>query len=158
MPCACMTAVYTNQAINNSNNHHILASHMYTNQAINDHHILASHMYTNQAINNSNNHHILASHMYTNQAINNSNNHHILASHMYTNQAINNHHILTSHIFISGMRSQLYIDLMEKVEAEIPAKWEEVGYALGITRPSMQRNPMTEYREMFTHWQNKERN
>ena len=51
-----------------------------------------------------------------------------------------------------GIRNEkptLY-DLLEKVAAEIPAKWEEVGYALGITRPSMQHNPMTAYREMFS--------
>ena len=53
------------------------------------------------------------------------------------------------------------IDLMEKIAAAIPAKWEEVGYALRIEREHMERiksetirlsSTMTSYREVFNHW------
>ena len=40
------------------------------------------------------------------------------------------------------------IDLMEKIATAIPAKWEEVGYALRIRLSST----MTSYREVFNHW------
>ena len=53
------------------------------------------------------------------------------------------------------------IDLMGKIAAAIPAKWEEVGYALRIERDHMERiksetirlsSTMTSYREVFDHW------
>ena len=53
------------------------------------------------------------------------------------------------------------IDLMEKIATAIPAKWEEVGYALRIEREDMERiksetirlsSTMTSYREVFNHW------
>ena len=53
------------------------------------------------------------------------------------------------------------LDLLERIAARIPAKWEEVGYALRIEREHMERiksetlrlsSTMTSYREVFNHW------
>ena len=52
-------------------------------------------------------------------------------------------------------------DLMNKVATAIPAKWEDVGYALGIEKGSMDRikcetirlsSTITSYREVFNYW------
>ena len=54
-------------------------------------------------------------------------------------------------------------DLMERIAVAIPAKWEEVGYALGIEREYMERikwetirlsSTMASYREVFSYWLN----
>lgn len=68
--------------------------------------------------------------------------------------------IIIAVVGIWNMKLQLN-DLTEKIAAAIPAKWEEVGYALGIEREHMERiksemirlsSTVTSYREVFNQW------
>ena len=68
--------------------------------------------------------------------------------------------IIIAVVGIWNMKPQLN-DLMERIAIRIPAKWEEVGYALGIKREHMEHiksetirlsSTVTSYHEVFSHW------